>query len=63
MVAFDNTVGQARELARSGKNTEVCDAYEALSLWRGPALEGVTGPRVEQEAGWLEELRLDVHEE
>ncbi|MFD9726984.1 BTAD domain-containing putative transcriptional regulator [Streptomyces sp. NPDC059072] len=64
VVAFDDAVRQARELARSGKNTEACDAYaEALSLWRGRALEGVTGPRVEQEATRLEELRLDVHEE
>lgn len=61
VAAFDNTVGQARERARSGKNTEVCDAY-AEALWRGRALEGVTGPRVEQEAGWLKELCLDVHE-
>ncbi|WP_158939497.1 BTAD domain-containing putative transcriptional regulator [Streptomyces sp. NRRL S-87] len=62
--AFDEAVRQARELARSGKNPEACDAYaEALSLWRGRALEGVTGPRVEQEAARLEELRLDVHEE
>ncbi|MFD8635976.1 BTAD domain-containing putative transcriptional regulator [Streptomyces sp. NPDC059533] len=63
-VAFDDAVRRARELARDGRNAEACDAYaEALSLWRGRALEGVTGPRVEQEAARLEELRLDVHEE
>ncbi|MFB6613154.1 BTAD domain-containing putative transcriptional regulator [Streptomyces sp. NPDC056367] len=63
-VAFDDAVRRARELVRSGRNDEACDAYAgALSLWRGRALEGVTGPRVEQEAARLEELRLDVHEE
>ncbi|MEV7185666.1 BTAD domain-containing putative transcriptional regulator [Kitasatospora sp. NPDC093102] len=63
-VVFEDTVRQARELARGGRTAESCDAYaEALSLWRGRALEGVTGPRVEGEAAQLEELRLNVHEE
>ncbi|MEU8542150.1 BTAD domain-containing putative transcriptional regulator [Streptomyces sp. NPDC048717] len=63
-IAFEEAVRQARELARSGKNSEACDRYaEALSFWRGRALDGVAGPRVEQEAARLEEQRLDVHEE
>ncbi|MFE7129398.1 BTAD domain-containing putative transcriptional regulator [Streptomyces sp. NPDC057638] len=63
-VLFEETVRQARELARGGATAAACDAYaEALSLWRGRALEGVTGPRVQGAAAQLEELRLNVHEE
>lgn len=35
---------------------------EALKLWRGPALTGVSGLPVEIEAARLEELRLTAHE-
>lgn len=64
VVDFEERVGRAREVARSGQTAEACDVFaEALSLWRGRALDGVTGIRVEQEATRLEELRLDVHEE
>lgn len=64
VVDFEERVGQAREVARGGQPAEACDVFaEALSLWRGRALDGVTGVRVEQEATRLEELRLDVHEE
>ncbi|WUW24026.1 tetratricopeptide repeat protein [Streptomyces sp. NBC_01463] len=64
VVDFEERVGRAREAARGGQTAEACDIFaEALSLWRGRALDGVTGVRVEQEAGRLEGLRLDVHEE
>ncbi|MEU1438835.1 BTAD domain-containing putative transcriptional regulator [Streptomyces sp. NPDC005786] len=64
VVDFEERVGRAREVARGGQTAEACDVFaEALSLWRGRALDGVTGIRVEQEATRLEGLRLDVHEE
>ncbi|MFE2015267.1 BTAD domain-containing putative transcriptional regulator [Streptomyces sp. NPDC059491] len=51
--------GQASALAGSGRTAEAADAYRrALALWRGPALDGLTGYALEQEAGWLEEQRL-----
>ncbi|MFJ6794744.1 AfsR/SARP family transcriptional regulator [Streptomyces sp. NPDC091268] len=63
-VDFQDRVGQARELARGGQATEACEVFsEALALWRGRAMDGVTGLHIEQEAVRLEELRLDVHEE
>ncbi|MFF0161130.1 BTAD domain-containing putative transcriptional regulator [Streptomyces sp. NPDC005263] len=64
VVDFEEQVSRAREIARSGQTVEACDVFEeALSLWRGRALDGVIGNRVEQEATRLEELRLDVVEE
>ncbi|MFJ6938927.1 BTAD domain-containing putative transcriptional regulator [Streptomyces sp. NPDC101132] len=64
IVEFEELIGRAREVARGGQTAEACAVFsEALSLWRGRALDGVTGPPVEQEAARLDELRLDVHEE
>lgn len=61
---FQDLLGQARVLARGGRGAQACEVFaEALSLWRGRAMDGVTGHRVEQEALRLEELRLDVCEE
>ncbi|OKK14724.1 hypothetical protein AMK16_29660 [Streptomyces sp. CB00455] len=63
-VVFEDRVRQARESARGGRTADACESYaEALSLWRGRALDGIGGARIEQEAARLEELRLDVHEE
>ncbi|WP_052499097.1 AfsR/SARP family transcriptional regulator [Streptomyces vietnamensis] len=59
LVDFLSLTGQASALAGSGRPAEAADAYRrALALWRGPALDGVTGYALEQEACWLEEQRL-----
>lgn len=59
LVDFLSLTGQASALAGSGRPVEAADAYRrALALWRGPALDGLTGYALEQEAGWLEEQRL-----
>ncbi|WP_267904592.1 AfsR/SARP family transcriptional regulator [Streptomyces apocyni] len=63
-VEFEERVAQGREAARRGRLDEACAAFEeALGMWRGPALEGVTAERVEREAARLTELRLDAYEE
>ncbi|MCX4783691.1 AfsR/SARP family transcriptional regulator [Streptomyces sp. NBC_01264] len=63
-VLFEDRVRQAREFSRGGRTADACDSFaEALSLWRGRAMDGIAGARIEQEAARLEELRLDVHEE
>ncbi|MEX0169281.1 tetratricopeptide repeat protein [Streptomyces sp. LMG1-1-1.1] len=59
LVDFLSLVGQASALAGSGRSAEAADAYRrAFALWRGPALDGLTGYALEQEACWLEEQRL-----
>ncbi|MFF0554499.1 BTAD domain-containing putative transcriptional regulator [Streptomyces sp. NPDC004266] len=59
LVDFLSLTGQASALAGSGRSAEAADAYRrALALWRGPALDGLTGYALEQEACWLEEQRL-----
>jgi DNA-binding SARP family transcriptional activator len=61
---FKELVSRAREATRGGQTTEACDLFaEALALWRGRALDGVIGQRIEEEAVRLEEMRLDVYEE
>ncbi|MFD0076531.1 BTAD domain-containing putative transcriptional regulator [Streptomyces sp. NPDC127166] len=59
LVDFLSLTGHASALAGSGRTAEAADAYRrALALWRGPALDGLTGYALEQEACWLEEQRL-----
>ncbi|MFJ5828394.1 AfsR/SARP family transcriptional regulator [Streptomyces sp. NPDC093089] len=59
LVDFLSLAGQASGLAGSGRPAEAAEAYRrALVLWRGPALDGLTGYALEQEACWLEEQRL-----
>jgi DNA-binding SARP family transcriptional activator len=63
-VDFEELVSRAREATRKGQTAEACDLFtEALSLWRGRALDGVTGQRIEEEVARWEETRLDVREE
>ncbi|MFF5212848.1 BTAD domain-containing putative transcriptional regulator, partial [Streptosporangium sp. NPDC000396] len=61
---FIRKVHQARE-AKTGGRVELAVACydEALALWRGGALGGVSGPSGEAEAARLEELRLRVLED
>lgn len=59
LVDFLSLTGQVSALTGSGRPAEAADAYRrALALWRGPALDGLTGYALEQEACWLEEQRL-----
>ncbi|WP_327255319.1 AfsR/SARP family transcriptional regulator [Streptomyces sp. NBC_01244] len=59
LVDFLSLTGQVSALAGSGRPAEAADAYRrALALWRGPALDGLPGYALEQEACWLEEQRL-----
>ncbi|MER6475400.1 AfsR/SARP family transcriptional regulator [Streptomyces filamentosus] len=61
LVDFLALTGQASALAGSGRTAEAADAHRrALALWRGPALDGLTGYALEQEACWLEEQRLNA---
>ncbi|MBW5481640.1 AfsR/SARP family transcriptional regulator [Streptomyces bambusae] len=63
-VEFEERAAEGREAARGGRTDEALAAFEdALAMWRGPALAGVTAERVEAEAARLTELRLDVYEQ
>ncbi|MEV4738703.1 BTAD domain-containing putative transcriptional regulator [Streptomyces sp. NPDC049555] len=63
-VEFEERAALGREAARSGRPEEACAHFEeALAMWRGPALEGITAERAQAEATRLNEMRLDVHEE
>ncbi|MEV5546090.1 BTAD domain-containing putative transcriptional regulator [Streptomyces sp. NPDC052309] len=63
-VEFEERVAVGRAAARSGRAEEACGHFEeALAMWRGPALEGVSAGRVEAEAARLTGMRLDVYEE
>ncbi|WP_184579954.1 AfsR/SARP family transcriptional regulator [Streptomyces zagrosensis] len=64
ITGYENLVSRAREALRKGQTAEACDLFaEALALWRGRALDGVTGQRIEEEVTRLEETHLDVCEE
>lgn len=63
-VDFGRLVQEAELAAGEGRTAEAAHAYaQALGLWRGPALTGVTGRLIEDEAGRLEELRLNVFDD
>ncbi|MFE2292902.1 BTAD domain-containing putative transcriptional regulator [Streptomyces sp. NPDC059452] len=53
-----------REAARQGRAEEACSLFaEALSIWRGAALDETPGSRLEAEATRLEQARLTLIEE
>ena len=61
---FTQLVDQAHAAAASGHPEDAVARYdEALALWRGSALGGVSGPYLEAQANRLEELRLLAVEE
>ncbi|WP_405778820.1 BTAD domain-containing putative transcriptional regulator [Streptomyces sp. NBC_00859] len=61
---FDELVAQAEAAVRERRTDEAAQRYtQALGLWRGPALAGVGGRAVEEEAGRLEELRLNAFDD
>ncbi len=60
---FVALVAEAGETARRGLLAEASALYrEALALWNGPALAGVGGQLIEDEATRLEEQRLATYE-
>lgn len=55
---------QGRDAARHGRAEEACALFEeALSIWRGAALDEPAGSRLEAEAIRLEQMRLALIEE
>lgn len=61
---FEQLTRDARARRDAGKDAEASSAFrDALALWRGTALQDVTGTRAEAEALRLNELRLAVLEE
>ncbi|MFF9571351.1 BTAD domain-containing putative transcriptional regulator [Streptomyces sp. NPDC014685] len=63
-VEFGVLVGRAEEAVGEGRlrDAEVC-YRRALGLWRGPALAGVSGVLVEEEAARLAECRLNAYDD
>lgn len=60
----ETRVRKARELARAGDTVQACALFtEALSLWRGSALDGAAGGPIDHEASRLAEFRLELREE
>ncbi|GAA5008856.1 AfsR/SARP family transcriptional regulator [Streptomyces siamensis] len=61
---FSALVSAAEHAARQKRLSDAAEHYaEALRLWHGPALAGVTGAAVEDEARRLEELRLNTYDD
>jgi DNA-binding SARP family transcriptional activator/tetratricopeptide (TPR) repeat protein len=62
--AFETLVAQGRAAAADSRYQVAADMFRtADSLWRGPALSGVTGNTLAAEAARLDELRIAVLEE
>jgi DNA-binding SARP family transcriptional activator len=63
--AFEDLLAEARTALRRGDARSAADAAaQALSLWRGPALDGLADTdSIRAEAARLEELRFDALEE
>jgi DNA-binding SARP family transcriptional activator/tetratricopeptide (TPR) repeat protein len=64
LVVFENGVARGRRLAAAGQIAKAArELRRAMSLWRGPALAGLTGDALERQAARLEELRLTALED
>ncbi|MET8748589.1 BTAD domain-containing putative transcriptional regulator [Streptomyces sp. NPDC004667] len=62
-VTFTGLVAEAETAVRDVRPADAARCYaEALALWRGPALAGVTGQLVEDEAARWEEVRINAYE-
>ncbi len=61
---FQRLVTEGRRSSREGRHADAVHNYErALSLWRGPILDGLrAGPIVEGFVKWLSELRIECTE-
>ncbi|MFI6320162.1 BTAD domain-containing putative transcriptional regulator [Nonomuraea sp. NPDC050556] len=63
-VRFSRRAESAQRLAQQGRTAEAADLLaEALGLWRGPALSGISSNTVETEATLLEEQRCGAYEQ
>lgn len=63
-IEFERRISEARQAARSGQTAAASALItQALALWRGPALDGLSGGRIEAEAAHLESVRLNLSEE
>ncbi|MDN3262233.1 BTAD domain-containing putative transcriptional regulator [Streptomyces sp. CSDS2] len=62
---LNQSVAKARMVAAHNEQAaEATKLYEhALALWRGPALDGLSGAHIDDISGQLAEFRLDVCEE
>ncbi|MFF1763783.1 BTAD domain-containing putative transcriptional regulator [Streptomyces sp. NPDC058251] len=61
---FSALVSSAERAVQEKRLSDAARHYEeALRLWQGPALAGVTGAAVEDEARRLEELRLNTYDD
>lgn len=64
LFAFEQSVRAGRQAAAAGQTEEAVLRFaEALALWRGPALSGVTEPLAHIEQPRLEEARLAAVED
>ncbi|MET9227895.1 BTAD domain-containing putative transcriptional regulator [Lentzea sp. NPDC003310] len=65
VAVFSRLCAAGDEALKQGDHREAAARYEeALALWRGPALDGLTvGPRLEAELTLLQERRLTVAEQ
>ncbi|WP_280914136.1 AfsR/SARP family transcriptional regulator [Streptomyces sp. SPB4] len=62
-VTFTGLVAEAETAVRDARPADAARCYaEALALWRGPALAGVGGQLVEDEAARWEEVRINAYE-
>ncbi|MFJ8013659.1 BTAD domain-containing putative transcriptional regulator [Streptomyces sp. NPDC096339] len=62
-LAFTDLVAEAEAATRERRPADAARSYAAaLGLWRGPALAGVAGRLVEDEAARWEEIRINAHE-
>lgn len=63
-VRFSRRVESAQRLAQQGRTAEAAELLgDALGLWRGPALAGISSHTVESEAALLEERRCSAYEQ
>ncbi|MGN9837237.1 AfsR/SARP family transcriptional regulator [Nonomuraea sp. H19] len=64
VTVFRQTTAAAREARERGEVAEASRLLRgALALWRGPALEGLSGTFFEGRRAWLEQLRASAVEE
>ncbi|MFD7498564.1 BTAD domain-containing putative transcriptional regulator [Streptomyces sp. NPDC059832] len=61
---FEERVQQARDQVRAGQTAVACELInDALSLWRGPAFDGLDAERLMEEAERLASVRLSAYED